>query len=348
MSNSYYLEMSKDLPASPIKIYGDVKYLAERIMHRWEVRNCSTGIGLTGYKGTGKSLLAKELCVRAIDQGLPVIMVNEQYYGDDFNQFLANISQRSVVLFEEFDKVYHKSEGQESLLTLLDGIHNSNKLWIFTSNESLPYFFRNRPSRIYYNIDYGTHLNTDIIQQFCNDNLDDTSRTDEIIRLANISDTFNFDMLQSLVSEMNFIKDEPVENILKILNVETSLGNVYFDAKITSPSNQVVSGLYLFPTDIFDYEQLQIHIVSSLETSNYRQKLGLSPDIYKELTDMLGDTGLDHLRISEDIRRQFNLPRDFVIPTKDLEGDVDGTFSYEVDGFKFKFTRRPQYDYRSI
>lgn len=348
MSNSYYLDMSKDLPASPIKIYGDVKYLGERIMHRWETRNCSTGIGLTGYKGTGKSLLAKELCISAIAQGLPVIMVNEQYHGDDFKQFLSNITQRSVVLFEEFDKVYDRQESKETLLTLLDGIHNSNKLWIFTSNESLPYFFRNRPSRIYYNVDYGSHLNIDIIQQFCNDNLYDTSRTDEIVRLANISNTFNFDMLQSLVSEMNFIKDEPVEDILKILNVETSLGDVYFDMCITSPDNKEVSGLYSINGNIFDYEHLTVHTVSRIERNDYRLRTQVSEDIYSVLTEHMEGLGYDSIRLDDELRKKLKLPTEFQIPTKDIQGNNDGSFMYEVDGFKFKFTKRPQYDYRSI
>lgn len=344
----YYLELSKDLPESPSKIYGNVNDLCNRIFNRWESRNCSTGIGLTGYKGTGKSLLAKELCTKAIELGLPVIMVNDNHWGDNFNQFLSNITQRSVVLFEEFDKVYSERDEQVSLLTLLDGIHNSNKLWIFTSNEDLPYFFRNRPSRIYYHIDYGSHLEKDIVEQFCLDNLKDTSRISEIIRLSNVSKTFNFDMLQSVVSEMNFAKGDSLEDILNILNIDTSLGNVIFDMELTTPDNEQISGLYGYPSDIFDYNQIWVRICNYLNTDDASQRMGISEGIYNRLIHSSEGAVSKGIQLDSDVRDRFNLPQEFAIPTQELKGNTDGSFTYEVDGFKFKFIKRPQYDYRSL
>jgi ATPase family associated with various cellular activities (AAA) len=117
------------------KLYGDTNQKAECILNTFNNREVSTGVSLTGGKGSGKALLAKRISMLAAGQGVPTIVVNEPWCGDQFNQFLQIIEQRVVVLFDEFEKVHHDCEKQEQImLTLLDGVYPSKKLFILTCN----------------------------------------------------------------------------------------------------------------------------------------------------------------------------------------------------------------------
>lgn len=55
----------------------------------------------------------------------------------------------------------------------------------------------------------------------CKDNLQNQTHVDEVVAMASLFGAFSFDMLQSLVEEMNFYKESPKE-ALKWLNVKLS------------------------------------------------------------------------------------------------------------------------------
>jgi hypothetical protein len=67
-------------------------------------------------------------------QGVPTIVINAPWCGDKFNTLIQSIQQPCIVMFDEFEKVY-SSEEQEAMLTLLDGIYSSKKLFLLTSND---------------------------------------------------------------------------------------------------------------------------------------------------------------------------------------------------------------------
>lgn len=119
----------------PAKIYGDSEKLAERFLGTFRKRQKNTGVLLAGEKGSGKSLMAKLLAIKGIEQKMPTILVNAPFHGEGFNEFLGSITQPCVVLFDEFEKVYQDHQAQQALLTLLDGTQPSNKLFVFTTNE---------------------------------------------------------------------------------------------------------------------------------------------------------------------------------------------------------------------
>jgi hypothetical protein len=201
------------------KRYGDNTKNTDRILSTFMSREASTGVMLTGEKGSGKSLLAKTVCIEAAKQGIPTLIINAAWHGDKFNKFIQDIEQPCIVLFDEFEKVYDSDE-QESILTLLDGVFPSKKLFMLTCNDKwrVDQHMRNRPGRIFYMIDF-KGLDTAFIVEYCEDNLKNKSYIDKICNIASLFAQFNFDMLKALVEEMNRYDESP-EEALKILNAK--------------------------------------------------------------------------------------------------------------------------------
>ena len=125
------------------------------------------------------------------------------FRSDDFNSFLSAINQPSIVMFDEFEKVYDR-EGQEKILTLLDGTFQSQKLFLLTSNDKwkLDNNMKNQPGRIFYLMEF-EGLDEDFIRQYCEDRLIDKSKTNQIVKISTLFDKFNFDMLTAFVEEVN-------------------------------------------------------------------------------------------------------------------------------------------------
>ena len=201
------------------KTYGDHTRNCDRILRTFHDRPNTTGVMLTGEKGSGKSLLAKQVSIQGAKLGMPTIVINAPWAGDKFNSFLQSIDQPTIILFDEFEKVY-PSEAQEQILTLLDGVFPSKKLFMLTCNDKwrVDSHMRNRPGRIYYMLDF-KGLTQDFIIEYCNDNLKATQHIDKICQIAGLFSEFNFDMLKALVEEMNRYNEDP-QQALKMLNAK--------------------------------------------------------------------------------------------------------------------------------
>lgn len=205
----------------PTKMYGNIEGRCRRVIQSFQERKAATGIILHGEKGSGKTLLSKLLSeTLRVNRGIPTIIVSSPFVGEEFNDFIQSISQEAIVLFDEFEKVYGL-EDQPQVLTLLDGTYSSKKLFILTCNNihRVNENMVNRPGRLYYNFQYN-RLEPSEIQDYCNDNLKNTSYVQDIVKLSYAFDSFNFDMIQALVEEMNRFDESPIESI-KNINIRT-------------------------------------------------------------------------------------------------------------------------------
>jgi len=226
-----YLEQIESF-VKPSKLYGDTFKNTDRIIRTFTERTVSTGIMLNGEKGSGKTLLAKNIAIELAEQGVPTIVINSPWHGDNFNKLLQDIEQPCMVLFDEFEKVYDRDE-QESILTLLDGVFGSKKLYALTCNDKwrVDQHMRNRPGRIYYMIDF-KGLGAEFITEYCNDNLDAKHHIEKICSIASLFAEFNFDMLKALVEEMNRYNESPQES-LRMLNAKPEFdGGTKYDVKV--------------------------------------------------------------------------------------------------------------------
>lgn len=244
MGEFFYLERVEDFTISH-KLYGDTRAVTQRVLNTFASRPNQTGVMLSGEKGSGKTLQAKDISIEAGKIGIPTVVINDEFSGDDFNTFMQKIEQPLVVIFDEFEKVYER-DAQEKLLTLFDGVYPSNRLFIITANDrwKVNSHMQNRPGRIYYFLDY-SGLSSEFIIEYCEDNLKDKSHIETICKISTLFGEFNFDILQSLVAEMNLYDESPQE-AMKFLNAKPeNSSDVTYDVELEHNGQEIAySDLY--------------------------------------------------------------------------------------------------------
>jgi hypothetical protein len=240
MGNLFLEEIESFTPVK--KMYGKTVNHTDRILNTFHSRPAGTGVMLVGEKGSGKSLLAKNLSIEGAKQGIPTIVINSAWHGDNFNNLLQQITQPCIVLFDEFEKVYDDKE-QEEILTLLDGVYNSKKLYAFTCNNKwrVDQHMRNRPGRIFYMLDF-KGLDSQFITEYCQDNLNAKQHIEKICQIASLFSEFNFDMLKALVEEMNRYDETPQE-ALTMLNAKPEFsGDVKYTVQVFHGEQELFRG----------------------------------------------------------------------------------------------------------
>lgn len=217
----YFLELTESFTL-PKKLYGTAGSFAAKIVNTFESRGTNTGVMLAGEKGSGKSMTAKAVCKLMESLGHPTLIINQAYGGDAFNSFLSDINQPCAVFFDEFEKVYFEKEHQHALLTVLDGVFSSRKLFLLTCNQTrgIDPNLSNRPGRLHYWKEY-SGLSAEEIREYSNDTLHNKSLVEQVVAASSVfQGAMNFDMLRALVEETNLYPDQKVADHLKILNIQ--------------------------------------------------------------------------------------------------------------------------------
>lgn len=169
----FYLSTHNDLVVSEEKIYGSTPKKVDKVLKSFSMVDRNFGVILSGKKGIGKSLFARQLAVKAKDYNLPLIIVDAYIPG--IANFLSSIEQEVIVLFDEFEKTFANNDEfkpQEEMLSLFDGIDGGKKLFIVTCNEvrKLNSYLLNRPGRFHYHFILG-NPNPDEIKEYMTDKL---------------------------------------------------------------------------------------------------------------------------------------------------------------------------------
>lgn len=223
--SGFYLTFVTDRFTIPEKIYGSTKSRAQKILDTYDDRHSSTGVLLTGDKGSGKTLLTSILGNHMLERGLPVIMIEKPFSGTAFNDLLNNIGE-SMLMFDEFGKVFNSkkddddNENQNSLLSVFDGARSIKRLILLTENDTFKVnsYMLNRPGRVFYHFKYDK-LGEDIVREYCDIQKVPEDVIQAILLRVESSYEFSFDALKAVVEEYLRFKEDITE-VFKNLNIE--------------------------------------------------------------------------------------------------------------------------------
>jgi len=220
------------------KLYGEVEGTARKVLSTFEAVEGNLGVLFSGPKGLGKTLTVRKICTEALKKGLPIILVKEHF--ESIAAFIDTICQPSVVVFDEFEKIYRDNyrtekddlEGQNSLLNLFDSSLNGKKLFLLTCNDvrNLSEYLLNRPGRIHYHFRMN-RLSIGEITEYCADSLckESHSLIPDICSLGARIPDFSYDMLRSIIFEINTYKCG-LADVRRVLNIEARAKSPFYYA----------------------------------------------------------------------------------------------------------------------
>lgn len=251
--SGYFLEKHSDIEISEDKIYGVHMEKVYKVLSAFGEFKRNLGVILSGDKGIGKSLFAKLLSIKAIEAGLPVIIVDEYIPG--IASFIESIEQEAMFLFDEFDKTFasdNVDEGvspQAAMLSLFDGLSQGKKLFVVTCNEirELNNYLINRPGRFHYHFRF-EYPSPNEVKEYLQDKLNKEywEAIDEVVSFSKKID-LNYDCLRAIAFELN--RGESFNSAIKdlnIINVNSERYNIilHYDNGITARAKDIRLDLF--------------------------------------------------------------------------------------------------------
>ncbi|MBP3633373.1 MAG: ATP-binding protein [Oscillospiraceae bacterium] len=235
------------------KTYGVHNQKVRKVMDSFAAFERSLGVILSGDKGIGKSLFAKQLCENAVQRGFPVVIVDACLPG--IGRFIESIQQECVILFDEFDKTFRNTKDdndQARLLSLFDGTAGGKKLYIVTCNElyGLNNYIVNRPGRFHYHFRFDYPAPEDI-REYLHDKLE-AFYYDQIDSVVEFSRkiSLNYDCLRAIAFELN--NGSKFSDAIADLNIMTTEDEEY-KVYLVFDNGKVVHNLR-YSTNLYDYD----------------------------------------------------------------------------------------------
>lgn len=228
----FFLSIRNDLAVTEEKIYGTSEYKVEKALRSYQLSDRNFGVLLSGQKGIGKSLFVRLVAKRAIEIGIPVIVVSQAVPG--LADFISSIEQDCVVVFDEFEKTFAKQEHwnpQDEMLSLFDGIDGGHKLFIVTCNklEDMSQYMLNRPGRFHYHFTMTPPSQKEVREYMTDKVLPEYSAAiDDVVNLSGVVD-MPYDYLRAIAFDLN--QGYGIKEIMSDLNI-TRVNDMKFDVKL--------------------------------------------------------------------------------------------------------------------
>lgn len=184
--------------------------------------HCSNNLGvlLSGLKGSGKTLMSKQIAVEA---NLPIIVVDPCFPATQLNDFFLKFNQSVVVLFDEIEKNDYYWE-TDKLLPFLDGIQKSGKrLIIMTCNndDNLSEYLKDRCGRIRYVKNFegiSDEMVVNIVKDFIDNDDNYVNKVSSYI-IDNVK-VRSFDNIISLCKEIQIEGyPENIDDVIECMNI---------------------------------------------------------------------------------------------------------------------------------
>ena len=218
----FYLTTRNDMTVEE-KIYGCHPEKARKVLTAFRDFQRSLGVIMSGAKGIGKSVSAKLIAAEALADGMPVIICDQYIPG--IASFIESIDQEVMILFDEFDKAFAKTnddDPQASMLSLFDGTAVGKKLYVVTCNylNGLNDYLVNRPGRFHYHFRFD-YPDADGIREYLKDKVTEEGRgqIEDVVSFSKKVD-LNYDCLRAIAFEINHgatfaeaVKDLNIVNI---------------------------------------------------------------------------------------------------------------------------------------
>lgn len=217
----FYLSKIAESFTFDYKLYGLNQKFIDYVLKTYDNTTGNLGVLLDGIKGTGKTVVAKELCNRL---QLPVILV--QSMGVDTNSKLIKYLSTSIdfdciFFFDEYEKEFKNSS---DVLSFMDGTYNSiyRKVFLLTTNElKVDPNLLGRPSRIRYKKSF-SNLSEEVTREILNDILEDKTAIEKVIELTHSMNIITIDLIKAIATEINIHGVEALPNIKETFNIEFS------------------------------------------------------------------------------------------------------------------------------
>lgn len=217
-SDDLYLKEDKDFEF-PEKYYlndNDNRFI-NKVVHTFgNTKKLTTGVLLSGLKGSGKTLMAKKI---AITSNLPIIVINQNISASEIEPFFAKMTTDVCVIFDEIDKYW----STRYLLGFLDGVKPScKKLVLCTCNDEdeIDEYLNDRCSRIRYKKTFDC-LTKDVIEGIMDDVLENKEKAKSATEfIYNAIKVVSYDNVVMFAEEVKNNPDESYETILTDMNIE--------------------------------------------------------------------------------------------------------------------------------
>lgn len=235
------------------KAYGIQRTKVDKVFTAFTNSERSLGVILSGDKGIGKSMFAKMVCERAVQQGIPVLIVDACV--PRLANFIESINQECVVLFDEFEKIFRNDDDKDdqvSLLSLFDGTAGGKKLFMVTCNElyGLNQYIMNRPGRFHYHFRFD-YPEPEAIREYLTDKLN-PAYYGEIQEVVNFSrrTSLNYDCLRAISFELN--SGTNFKEAISDLNIMTT-ENEEYRVYLQFDNGRVLHNFH-FRTNLYDID----------------------------------------------------------------------------------------------
>lgn len=216
----YHLDRYADKFVFPYKMYGLQNEFIDHVIKTYHATEGNLGIMLTGTKGTGKTVTAKELANKL---NLPIIIVKDM---GDHNQsmieFLSSIEGDCILFLDEFEKNF--SESDSTILQIMDGVYNSKyrKVFLLTTNAmTINENMVGRPSRIRYVKEFG-NLDLKVVNEYLDDALQVPEARQDLLDFIDSLTISTIDILKTIVNEVNIHGIEGLRRAKSFFNVVTN------------------------------------------------------------------------------------------------------------------------------
>lgn len=229
-----WLERIADEFVFPYKIYGLQTDLMDHIIKTYDNTEGNMGVLLWGTKGSGKTVVAKQLCNRL---QLPVIIIKNAEPA--VLDYVSTLNTDCIIFLDEFEKNFKEEDGK--ILTLMDGVYNSGfrKIFLLTTNElRINENLLGRPSRIRYVKEF-RNLELRAVEEYLDENLKDQSIREEVINYVDTLSISTIDILKTVVEEINIHGFENFKQYRKLFNVSTEEYLYYTDCAYVYEHNLI-------------------------------------------------------------------------------------------------------------